>query len=238
MIRIEVLFPEFCSLFADSSNVRYLKCCLPDAEFVETAYTDEPLFATEKPDLIYMGAMTERAQEMVIQKLMPYKERLSSLIREDVPFLLTGNAMEVFCDHIENEDGSAIPALGLYPFYARRDMMHRFNCLVLGEYMDMKIVGFKTQFTLAYGDTDLNPFIQVKRGTGMNRETINEGIHDHHLFATYLVGPFLVLNPLFVKYLLTEIMGINGAKLAFEDVIMSAYTRRLAEFENPKLSFD
>ena len=59
MTRIEVLFPEFCSLFADSSNVRYLERCLPDAEFVYTSYMDEPLFVTEKPDLIYMGAMTE-----------------------------------------------------------------------------------------------------------------------------------------------------------------------------------
>lgn len=25
MTRIEVLFPEFCSLFADSSNIRYLE---------------------------------------------------------------------------------------------------------------------------------------------------------------------------------------------------------------------
>ena len=39
MTRIEVLFPEFCSLFADSSNVCYLERCLPDAEFVYTSYT-------------------------------------------------------------------------------------------------------------------------------------------------------------------------------------------------------
>ena len=38
MTRIEVLFPEFCSLFADSSNIRYLEKCLPDAEFVFTSY--------------------------------------------------------------------------------------------------------------------------------------------------------------------------------------------------------
>ena len=42
MTRIEVLFPEFCSLFADSSNIRYLEKCLPDAEFVFTSYMDEP----------------------------------------------------------------------------------------------------------------------------------------------------------------------------------------------------
>ena len=52
MTRIEVLFPEFCSLFADSSNIRYLEKCLPDAEFVFTSYMDEPLFVKEQPDLI------------------------------------------------------------------------------------------------------------------------------------------------------------------------------------------
>ena len=102
MTRIEVLFPEFCSLFADSSNVRYLERCLPDAEFVYTSYMDEPLFVTEKPDLIYMGAMTESAQEKIIKKLMPYKERIAQLISEDVPMLFTNNAVEIFGQYIEN----------------------------------------------------------------------------------------------------------------------------------------
>ena len=108
MTRIEVLFPEFCSLFADSSNVRYLERCLPDAEFVYTSYMDEPLFVTEKPDLIYMGAMTESAQEKIIKKLMPYKERIAQLISEDVPMLFTNNAVEIFGQYIENEDGTFI----------------------------------------------------------------------------------------------------------------------------------
>ena len=88
MTRIEVLFPEFCSLFADSSNIRYLEKCLPDAEFVFTSYMDEPLFVKEQPDLIYMGAMTESAQEKIIRKLMPYKARIAELIAADVPWYL------------------------------------------------------------------------------------------------------------------------------------------------------
>ena len=87
MTRIEVLFPEFCSLFADSSNIRYLEKCLPDAEFVFTSYMDEPLFVKEQPDLIYMGAMTESAQEKIIRKLMPYKARIAELIAADVPIM-------------------------------------------------------------------------------------------------------------------------------------------------------
>ena len=48
----------------------------------------------------------------------------------------------------------------------------------------------------------------------MNKETVNEGIRDHNFFATYLVGPFLVLNPLFTKYLLNDVMKLD-ATLAF-----------------------
>lgn len=237
MTRIEVLFPEFCGIFADSSNIRYLEKCLPDAEFVYTSYTDEPLFVSETPDLIYMGAMSESTQEKVIVKLMPYKDRIKTLIESDVPMLFTNNAVEIFGQYIENEDGSRIEALNLYPFYAKRDMMHRFNCLVRGTYEDMEIVGFKTQFTLAYGDTDTHPFIHVEKGTGMNRNTNNEGIHDHNLFATYVIGPFLVMNPLFTRYLLQKVMKLENASLAFESVIMDAYERRLKEFKDPKTEF-
>ena len=121
-----------------------------------------------------MGAMTESAQEKIIKKLMPYKERIAQLISEDVPMLFTNNAVEIFGQYIENEDGSKIEALNLYPIYAKRDMMHRFNCLLRGRFDDIQIVGFKTQFTMAYGDTDKYPFIHVDKGTGMNKETVKK----------------------------------------------------------------
>lgn len=237
MMKVEVLFPEFCGIFGDASNMKYLQQCLPDAAFIYTSFTDEPLFVSEEPSLIYMGAMSESAQEKIIGKLMPYKARIKQLIAAGVPMLFTNNALEIFGAYIQNEDGSKIKALNLYPFCAKRDMMHRFNCLVRGHFNDMEIVGFKTQFTLAYGKTDEYPFIHVDRGTGMNKKTENEGIHDHNLFGTYLVGPFLILNPLFTKYLMREVMGIADAKLAYEDVIMQAYERRLQEFKDPKTAF-
>lgn len=234
MKKIEVLFPEFCNLFGDSSNILYLKKCLPDAEFIETKYTQTPYFADQTPDLIYMGAMTEDQQLLVVKKLLPYRERLKALIKADVPFLVTSNALEIFGRFIEQEDGEKVKALDIFPFAAKQDMMHRFNCLVLGEWKGMEIVGFKTQFTMAYGKTDAYPFIDVKRGVGMNRKTMNEGVHCRNFFGTYLVGPFLVLNPLFTKYLLNNVMKCENAHLAYESVVMEAYKRRLSEFSDPK----
>ena len=126
-MKIEVLFPEFANLFGDCWNWKYLSRCMPEAELIETGYNDEPRFASEKVDMIIMGAMTEHGQELAIKKLMPYRDRLRELIDCGVVFLMTANAGEVFCEYIENEDGSRIAGLGLVPLHAKRGMEHRFN---------------------------------------------------------------------------------------------------------------
>ena len=128
-MKIETLFPEFCNLFGDISNIKYLKKCLPEAEFIDSPIDQEPAFVKEDVNLIYLGPMTERTQEKVINKLQPYKERIIELINKGTVFLFTGNALEVLGKYIENEDGSKIEGLGIFDVYAKRDMMHRHNSL-------------------------------------------------------------------------------------------------------------
>ena len=70
----------------------------------------------------------------------------------------------------------------------------------------------------------------------MNPSVEVEGIHLHQFYGTYLVGPFLVLNPLFTKHLM-KVMGVENPKLAYEPVIMEAYERRMKEFMDPKVKF-
>lgn len=103
----------------------YLEKTLPEAEFIRTKFSDDVRFTEEKMNLVYMGPMTERMQEQVIRKLMPLKEKIQKAIDDGTVFLFTGNALEIFGDYIENEDGSRVECLGLYRLYAKRDMMHR-----------------------------------------------------------------------------------------------------------------
>ena len=228
-MKIEVLFPETANLFGDVWNHRYLEACMPDAEFIYTSLGDEPEFLSGDVSLIYMGAMTERAQELAIKKLMPYKERIAELVDAGTVFLMTSNAGEVFCDYIENEDGTRIDGLGIFDLYAKRDMMHRYNSTVLGKFEDMELVGFKAEFSQLYGENE-SPFAAMSFGTGRNSETKTEGVRINNFFSTSIVGPFLIMNPPFVKYLMT-LLGINEPKLAFEDVIMAAYEKRLADIK-------
>ena len=47
-------------------------------------------------------------------------------------------------------------------------------------------------------------------------------------FATSMVGPFLMMNPPFVKYLMA-LLGVKEPKLEFEETNMAAYERRRAD---------
>lgn len=227
-MKIEVLFPEFANLFGDCWNWRYLARCLPEAELILTGYGDEPRFVSERVDMIIMGAMTEHGQELAIKKLMPQRDRLRQLIDTGVVFLMTANAGEVFCEYIENEDGSRIAGLGLVPLHARRDMMHRYNSIELCTFEDMELVGFKAEFSQLYGDNSGFSFAEAKYGIGINKKTKHEGVRIKNYFSTSLVGPFIMMNPPFVKYLM-RLLGVQEPALPFEDTNMAAYEARLTD---------
>ena len=228
-MKIEILYPEYCNLYGDMFNMKYLQKCLPNAEFIETAIDDKPTFTTEDVNLIYLGPMTEKTQEKVIARLKPYKYRIEELIEKNVVFLFTGNAIEVLGKYIENEDGSKIEAVGIFDVYAKRDMMNRHNSYFVGNFEDIELVGFKSQFTMMYGDNTNCYFSKVEKGIGINKESNLEGIRKNNFIGTYLIGPILILNPLFTKKIIA-MMG-EEPQIALEEDVMAAYEARLKELK-------
>lgn len=228
---IEILFPEFCNLYGDISNMKYLKQCMPNANFIQTGFNEEPTFVKNDVDMIYMGPMTENMQEKVIKKLSQYTKRIQELIEKNVIFLITGNAIEIFGKYIEKEDGSKIDCLGIFDIYAKRNMMKRHNSIFVGKYEDTQIVGFKSQFTLGYGNNEECYFTEVQKGIGLNEESKFEGIQKNNFIATYVIGPILILNPNFTKKILKK-MGISNPQIAFEEDVIAAYNQRLKELSN------
>lgn len=237
MKKVEILFPEICNLFGNMYNIKYLQETTDEIEVINTELTQKPKFLDEKVDMVYIAPMTEKSQELVINALKPYKDEIKKKIDENQIILAIGNALEIFGDYIENEDGSKIEALGLTGLYAKRDMMHRYNSLFLGEFENMKIEGFKSQFSMSYGDNSQNYLFEAIRGDGLNKETKFEGIKINNFMGTYVLGPLLVVNPQFTKYIL-KLMDINVEKVAFEEIANKCYDIRLKEFENPTVKFD
>ena len=113
-------------------------------------------------------------------------------------------------------------------------MLHRYNTLFLGEFNaeeKMKIMGYKATFSFSYGNNENNYAFKSIKGVGINKESILEGFRINNLFATYLIGPLLVVNPNFTKYIM-KLLGEKEPKLQFEQEALKCYEIRLKEIES------
>ena len=231
---IEILFEESCNLFGDGQNINYLQATLPQAEFIHTGLNDTPYFAENDPDMIYIGSMSESIQRRVIQKLMPLKDRLEALIDKGVLILATGNAGEIFCKTIEYvTEQITTEGLGIFDNSVKTDLFQRYNGKVLGSYEDIKVVGFRSQFSMIYGDNQDGYFVSCDRGIGINKSSKLEGLRKNNLICTQILGPILPLNPLLCEKLL-KLCGIKS-EAAYRSSAIAAYEQRLAEFNDPNV---
>ena len=229
-MKIEVLYPEICCLFGDKANMRYFEMCLPQAEFIRTPVSEMPRFLTEDVDMVYFGSCSESNQERILSRLKDHKARIEELIEKGVIFLMTGNTFEIMGNYIEKPDGEKIEALGIVDFYAKRTIPKRNNSLFIGRFGETEIVGYTSRFSHSYDIKEKDAFINVNKGYGSFIDAKTEGIRKNNLYGTYLLGPFLIQNPLFTEYLMGK-LGVEKPELAFKDEIMKAYDIRVKEFK-------
>lgn len=232
---IEILYPSFGNLFGESSGYLYLEHCVkrnfPEAEIVRTEINDRPAFADRDVDMVYMGCMTESEQEMSIEALKPFKDRIEQLIDKGTIFLACGNSVELFLSYIQEGD-KKIQGLGIFDEYAVRYMMNRYNGIVLADFEGMKLTAFKTQFSMIYGDNSKEYMCKVIKGIGNNKDTQLEGVRRKNFLGTEMIGPLVILNPDFTVYLL-KLLGAKKPVLVEEETARQAYQKRLKEFEDP-----
>ena len=93
----------------------------------------------------------------------------------------------------------------------------------------MEDISLDVKVKMIYGDNESNHFSKSEQGIGLNPESKLEGIKQHNFIGTYLIGPILILNPLFTQKIF-KMLGEKDAHLAFEAEVMSAYNQRLKDF--------
>ena len=236
MIKTEILFPEICSLYGDNGNIEYLRLSMPEAKFITDDFLSEPYFVKNTPDIIYIGSMSEANQRKVINKLLPYKQRICSLIDSGVIMLATGSAADIFCKNISYiTEKIETEALGIFDASVKTDYFDRWNGKLLGKFCDIPVTAFRSQFSQIYADNCENYFIKVERGSGISRESKYEGFRRNNFFCTSLIGPFLPLNPLFCEYF----FSLTGEKIkpAYFDTAMECFDERLREMSDKSTKF-
>lgn len=234
-MKVELLFPEVCNLYGEMQNAYYLRRCCDDIEIVTTDLHSRPRFLDEEIALVYLGTTTEQGLRLVTDALRPLRQEIVTKIDAGQLFLATGNGQDVLLERIESDKAAPIEGVGILPGVARYRMMQRHNSFFLGRFGEMDIVGFKSIFGHTYDAGEENGLFTAVRGVGRNMDTKVEGFRRGGLMATYLIGPLLVLNPPFTKWLLGQ-MGCPET-LAFEQAAMDAYEERVREFSDESKNY-
>lgn len=232
---IEYLFYDVGVLYGDQGHLPYFNRLFTGDEIIYTRVSETPHFAEHQVDLIYLGAMTETHQKVVLEKLRPIRDRLWSLIENGTFVLFTHNAMDLLGNSIRDDAGE-VAGLGLFDFSVTVQRWPRINQFVLGDWDGLAITAHKTQFTkTTFGPgMDDKYWFRALKGMGANPHDPREGIHYKNVYCTQCMGPFFVINPLVMKKIL-HAMG-RSADLPAEEVAMAAYEARLAEFQHEKAS--
>lgn len=235
---IEILYPQLCCLYGDKGNTQFLRKCLPDAEFRVTGLNDRPAFLDDDVALVCLHSMSEQSQEWILDRLMPYREEIAARCQEGhALFFLTGNALELFGRTIVKENGEEIDGLGVYDFTVKRHAPRRFNTLLRGEFEGMTLLGYTSRFSDIHGADPAKALCRVDIGKGGDGEGDAEGLRDGRVLATYMLGPVLVANPDFAKWLLKQ-LGVDDPVLPFEDALYQSYETRRKEYERDDLALD
>ena len=237
-MRIEILYSDLCCLYGDKGNTMFLRQCLPGAEFIETRLNDTPAFLSGNVDLVYLCSMSEKSQELILSRLMPHKDTIAAMAKEgDTLFFAVGNSLELLGQYIQREDGSKVEALGMFDTYTVRQAPNRFNTLIQAEFADMTLLGYTSRFSHTYGVTEKLAMAKVTIGSGCEKGGKLEGIRFGRIIATYLLGPLLVANPDFAKWLLGQ-LGVSEPRLPFEADLYKAYEVKKQVFTRPDLELD
>jgi len=179
--------------------------------------------------------MTERGQGIALEELRPYADDISERLHNGLHGLFTGNSMELLGKRIVTED-AALEGLGIVELQSRRDLQHRYNGFFLGNAEGLEITAFNSRFSHSVPGAGLSGFAKVTRGIGLDPDCAYEGYRIGNFIGTYLLGPLLVLNPLFTQRLLDS-LGSKGQPLFFTEALQ-AYEARLTEFRDSRKKLD
>ena len=206
MIKIAHLYYDLMNLYGDNGNIKILKQALENqgiSTSIEFLSVDDKINFDDF-DIIYIGPGTYNNEKIVLKNILKYKNDIQKAINNNVFFLITGNALDLFGKEIL-DDNSKIEGLGIFEFNINKTM----NRLVGEVYVKSNnlndyILGFKNQDSIL--ETKMESCLKIVKGYGFDSNSPNEGLLINNFFGTFLIGPLLVRNPELLIFLVKKII--------------------------------
>ncbi len=190
-ITIGYLYYDLMNLYGDIGNIHVLKYHLEKqgikVNIKRLSIDDEINF--KRIDLVYIGSSTEDNRFIALNHLLKYKDDIKDAIKMGKFFLITGQALAMFGNNIDDEK-----ALGIFDFNTN-----------ISNDREVKEVVTNTKFVKDFIYGFLNNSDNISYN---NCEYLfdNEGILDNNFYGTKMIGPLLVRNPMFTEYFIKKLI--------------------------------
>ena len=201
MIYIAHLYYDLMNLYGESGNIKALEHSLKiqKVKYKVDKLTINDKIDFNKYDLIYIGCGTEENELIVLKDILKYKNKIKKYIEDDKFILATGNSLELFGKSIGDNE-----ALNIFSYETKY-----LDKRVVGDYINKiallndEIIAFQNRGSkIVY---NLNPLFD------------NEvGVVYKNFYGTYLLGPILVRNPEFNKYISNKLIKTKNDKFRFK----------------------
>lgn len=226
-MNIEILFKELY-IYGEDANADYLEFMFKGHKIINTSYEDKPYFVDNKPDLIFIGSISEYYLDKIAEKLFVYKDRLNELIEDNVHFIIMNNAMDIFGKSLEikgfnkNYHGKC---LNLLNYHTIRDYDKRHARLAIAKLNDIEIIGHNMGFSQYFYENESDHLYDMVAGFGFNKKTSLGGFRYKNVFCTELVSELFMTNPLISKLLLKRFA--LDQSLPYEKYVFDIYDYKL-----------
>lgn len=230
-INILHLYYDLLNLYGEIGNIKALVNSLEQENIKVTvdklSINDNIDF--DKYDFIYMGSGTEENQMIVLEDIIKYKNQIKKYIDRDKFFLATGNSYELFGKSIYDEKKHI--SLGIFDYNASKSNNRLVgDTIVKCDFINAPIIGFQNQSGIIKDNS--NPMFKVISGIGSFNGSTCEGINYNNFYGTYLLGPILVRNPEFHKYIVEKLIKNKYPKFKLKKLNLDVDTKAYEIYMN------
>lgn len=210
MKKILHLFPRLLSLYGEYGNVAILQRTL-ESNGVPVSVTESESAEIDfcDYDFVYVGSGTEDNLMVAASRLADAKESIAAAMEKGTLFLATGNAMALFGRTITRLDHqvAGVEAFS-YTTNIREDKRYLGDVLTTdGNVCAARTLGFINTSCVYTGVK--RPLLELELGARLGNDKLSaaDGILEEHFIATQLIGPFLVKNPHFLRFVCEKLTG-------------------------------
>lgn len=203
---------DLMNLYGDYGNIVVLKKHLIDQgiDVILDKKTIGDVVNINEYDFIYIGSGTESKQELVRQDILQYQNDLKEYINNNKVLLASGNALELFGKTIDDKEGLDIVDI------KTMNTIDRYTGDVIVKNDEIgELVGFINKCSIINQNENDKLFDYLFKDNNL-KDNDFEGIRFNNLFGTHLLGPVLVKNPCFMKYIIKFIL--NNINVEYKDI--------------------